>query len=229
MIIQTWGDALGTTFSGFAPAVAQYGAYLLASIIIFAVGWVFGGFIQTVVEKIFKVLKIDSVLRQAGVENALKKGDIKLNSGAFIGGLLKWFIIAIFFLSALQVFQLDEVTSYLGNIVVGFLPRVIVSILIVLASVVIAEAVEKIVVGAASQAHLTSEKALGALSRWAIIVFAVLSALVELSIAAALIQILFIGVVVALSLAFGLAFGLGGRDAASRIIAKTMDDFSKKQ
>lgn len=229
MIIQTWGDALGTTFSGFAPAVAQFGVYLLAAIIIFAVGWVFGSFIGSFVEKIFGILKIDSVLRQAGLESALKKGDIKLNSGAFVGGLLRWFIVALFFLSALQVFHLDEVTSYLGDIVIGFLPRVIVSILIVLVSVIIGEAVQKIVSGAAAQAHLTSAKVLGALTKWAIIVFAVLSALVELSIAAALIQILFIGVVVALSLAFGLAFGLGGRDAASRIIAKAMDDFSKKQ
>jgi Conserved TM helix len=229
MIIQTWGDALGTTFSGFAPAVAQFGAYLLAAIIIFAVGWVFGAFIGNLVEKIFGVLKIDMVLRQAGLEAVLKKGDIKLNSGAFIGGLLKWFIIAIFFLSALQVFHLDDVSAYLGDIVIGFLPRVIVSILIVLVSVIIGETVEKIVSGAAAHAHLTSSKFLGALTKWAIVIFAVLSALVELNIAAALIQILFIGIVVALSLAFGLAFGLGGRDAASKIIAKTMDDFSKRQ
>lgn len=229
MIIQTWGDALGTTFSGFAPVVAQFGAYLLAAVIIFAVGWVFASFVGGLIEKLFKVLKIDTVLRQAGVETALNKGDIKLNSGAFIGGLIKWFVVAVFFLAALQVFHLDEVTSYLGDIVIGYLPRVIIAILILLVSVIIGEFAQKVVSSAAANAHLSSSKLLGTLTKWAIIVFAILSALVQLNIAAALIQILFIGIVVALSLAFGLAFGLGGRDAASRIIDRAMNDFSKRQ
>ena len=39
---------------------------------------------------------------------------------------------------------------------------------------------------------------------------------------------LFIGIVAALALAFGLAFGLGGKDAASRAIEKIETDFTKK-
>ena len=47
--------------------------------------------------------------------------------------------------------------------------------------------------------------------------FAVLVAINQLGIAADLINILFIGFVAALSLAFGLAFGLGGRDVAAQV------------
>ena len=159
----------------------------------------------------------------------MKKGDINLNSGAFVGGLIKWFIIAIFFLSALRVFGLSQVTIYLEDVVLGYLPHVIVSILILLASVIIAEVVQKIVIGAASTAHLQSARALGVLTKWAIIVFAVITALVELNIAATLIQIVFIGLVVALSLGFGLAFGLGGRDAAARAIEKATANISRRQ
>jgi hypothetical protein len=228
-IIETWGDALGTTFSGFAPAFIQFGAYLLAAAIIFAVGWILGSFLGGLVEKLFQTLKIDNVLRQAGVESVLHKGEIKLNSGAFIGGVVRWFIIAVFFLAALKVFNLVEVSVYLENIVVGYLPRVIASILILLVSVIIAEVAKKIVSGAASNAHLTSARLLGALTKWAIIIFAILTALVQLNIAAALVQILFIGIVVALSLAFGLAFGLGGKDVAARILEKSVSDITRRQ
>ncbi len=228
-IIQTWGDALGTTFSGFAPAFIQFGAYLLAAIIIFAVGWVLGAFLGGLIEKLFQTLKVDNVLRQAGVESALHKGDIKLNSGAFVGGLVRWFIIAVFFLAALRVFGLVEVTAYLETIVVGYLPRVIAAILILLVSVIIGEFAKKVVSGAAANAHLTSARLLGALTKWAIVIFAVLTALVQLNIAAALVQILFIGIVVALSLAFGLAFGLGGKEVAARILEKTVSDVTRRQ
>lgn len=228
-IIQTWGDALNTTFSGFAPAFIQFGVYLLAAIIIFAVGWILGSFLGGLIEKLFVTLKIDGILRQAGIESALNKGDIRLNSGAFVGGLVRWFVIAVFFLAALKVFGLVEVTTYLEQIVVGYLPRVIASILILLVSVIIGETAKKIVSGAAANAHLASARMLGALTKWAIVIFAVLTALVQLDIAAALVQILFIGVVVALSLAFGLAFGLGGRDVAARILERSFNDISKRQ
>lgn len=228
-IIETWGDALGTTFSGFAPAFVQFSAYVVAAIIIFAVGWILGSFLGGLIEKLFQTLKIDSILRQAGIESALHKGDIKLNSGAFMGGLVRWFIIAVFFLSALKVFGLIEVTSYLETIVVGYLPRVIASILILLVSVIIGEVAKKVVSSAAANAHLTSSKLLGSITKWAIIIFAVLTALVQLNIAAALVQILFIGIVVAFSLAFGLAFGLGGRDVAARMLERVVSDISKRQ
>jgi hypothetical protein len=227
-IIETWGDALGTTFSGFAPAFIQFGAYLLAAAIIFAVGWILGAFLGGLVDKLFQTLKIDNVLKQAGIESALSKSDIKLNSGAFIGGLVRWFIIAVFFLAALKVFGLVEVTTYLETIVVGYLPRVIASILILLVSVIIGEVAKKVVSGAAANAHLTSAKLLGSLTKWAIVIFAVLTALVQLNIAAALVQILFIGIVVALSLAFGLAFGLGGKEVAARILEKATSDILKR-
>ncbi len=228
-IIQTWGDALGTTFSGFAPAFIQFGAYLLAAAIIFAVGWILGSFLGGLVDKLFQTLKIDNVLKQAGIESALNKGDIKLNSGAFVGGLVRWFIIAVFFLAALKVFGLVEVTTYLETIVVGYLPRVIASILILLVSVIIGEVAKKVVSGAAANAHLTSARLLGSLTKWAIVIFAVLTALVQLNIAAALVQILFIGIVVAISLAFGLAFGLGGKEVAARLLEKATSDILKKQ
>lgn len=228
-IIQTWGDAIGSTVSGFGPAFIQFGAYLLAALIIFAVGWIFGAFLGGLIEKLFQTLKIDSILKQAGVESALEKGDIKLNSGAFVGGIVRWFIVAVFFLAALKVFGLVEVTDYLETIVVGYLPRVIAAILILLVSVIIGEVAGKIVSGAAANAHLASSRFLGAITKWAVVIFAVLTALVQLNIAASLVQILFIGIVVALSLAFGLAFGLGGKEVAARMLEKAVSNLSKKQ
>jgi hypothetical protein len=229
MIIQTWGDALGTTFSGFAPFAIQVVAYLFVALIILAIGWVVGSFLGKIVDKAFKALKVDSVLRQAGVEEMLRKGDVRLDSGVFVGALIKWFVIAIFFLSALRVFGFTQVTAYLEDVVMGYIPHVIVAVLILLVSVVIGEVVQKVVSSASSAAHMASAKLLGAISKWAIIVFAALTALVELNIAAELVQVIFIGVVVALSIAFGLAFGLGGRDAAARFIERASNQLSRRQ
>ena len=53
-----------------------------------------------------------------------------------------------------------------------------------------------------------------------------MAALDQLQVASSFIQTLFTGVVIALSLAFGLAFGLGGKEAASRTIEKIRSEIA---
>ena len=67
-------------------------------------------------------------------------------------------------------------------------------------------------------AGVKSANLLGSVTKWAIWIFAVLMALFQLNIGGPLIQALFNGFVVALSLAFGLSFGLGGQQAAAGFI-----------
>jgi hypothetical protein len=69
----------------------------------------------------------------------------------------------------------------------------------------------------------------GTVAKWAIWITAIMAALTQLGIATSLLQTLFAGVVIALSLAFGLAFGLGGRDAAARTIEKIRSDIAHHQ
>ena len=73
---------------------------------------------------------------------------------------------------------------------------------------------------AAQAAEFAAADMVSMVTRYAIIVFAVLAALTQLEIAPELVEILFMGIVFAVSLAAGLAFGLGGRDAAARYLDK---------
>ncbi len=227
-MFQTWGDALGSAYVGVGPAFAQFGLRLLFSIVIFIAGWAAGALAGKIIEKIFHTVKIDNVLSQLGLDRALQRGGFKLNSGAFVGGVVKWFIIILFLIAVFQVLGLSSVTGFMQAIVVQYLPQVIIAILILLVSAVVAEALQKVVVGAAAAAHVRQAKALGRITKWAILVFAILAALVQLGIAASLVQTLFMGVIIAFALAFGLAFGLGSRDAAGRIVEGILRDFSDR-
>ena len=128
--------------------------------------------------------------------------------------------IIVFLVASLDVLGLTQVNQFLQNVVLSYLPQVIVAIFILLLAVVIAEAMQKIVVGSAKAANIKSANFLGTTTKWAIWVFAILTTMIQLGIAVSFIQTLFTGVIIAFSLAIGLSFGLGGQEAASRYIEK---------
>ena len=94
------------------------------------------------------------------------------------------------------------------------------------ATSVVAEVVKGIVSGSARAAGAHAANLAGAVAKWAIWVFAIMAALDQLQVASTFIQTLFTGVVIALSLAFGLAFGLGGKESASRTIERIRSEIA---
>jgi len=213
-------DTLRASFADLAPVVLSIAARLVVALAIFIIGWIIGMFVASIIEKIFKKINVDSALRKAGVETALQRGGMALNSGYFVGGLLKWFIIVVFLISSFQILGLVQVTYFLQQVVIGYLPQVIIAVLILMVAVVIGDIVQRIVRASAGAAGVRSSHLLGAIAKWVIWIFALLTVLLQLGIGADLIRILFTGIVVAGAIAFGIAFGLGGQTHASELITK---------
>lgn len=225
MFLTEWANVLNASFQGLFYGLVAFIPNLLAALIIFIIGWLIGSGLARVVEQVIGALKVDNALRAAGVERVVERAGWKMNAGAFLGTLVKWFFIIVFLVAALEVLGLTQVTAFLTTVVLGYLPQVIVAVLILLVAAVVAETAQRVVRGAAAAAHMKSANFLGAIARWAIWVFAILAALDQLGISP-FIQTLFTGLVVALALAFGLAFGLGGQQAAARYLdrlGKEMD------
>lgn len=220
MFINNWADVLQQSFYGLFYGAVAFLPNLLIALVIFILGWIIGAGLGRLVAQVVNAAKVDQALRSAGVESFVERAGMRLNSGAFLGGLVKWFFIIVFLIAALDVLHLTEVTIFLRTVVLGYLPNVIVAVLILLVAAVLADVVQRVVAGSAAAANLRSANLLGSLARWAIWIFAILAALNQLHIASDFIQPLFTGFVVALALAFGLSFGLGGQQAAARIIER---------
>jgi hypothetical protein len=218
MFLTTWAQVLQASFETLLFGLVNFLPNLVVAIIIFVIGWLIGIGLGRVVEQVIAALRIDQALKAAGVDTVVERAGFRLNSGAFLGALVKWFFIVVFLVAALDVLHLTVVTLFLRDVVLSYLPLVISAVLILLVAAVLAQAAERVVSGSARAAHLSSANLLGAVARWAIWIFAILAALDQLQVAPAFVQTLFTGIVVALALAIGLAFGLGGQQAASRAI-----------
>ena len=212
------------SFNELWTGVASFAPRLVAAVVIFVVGWVIAHALGKVVEQILRSLKIDKALQSLGVEEPIERAGIKLDVGVFIGALVKWFVIVVFLTATVDVLGLTQVTDFLKDDVLGYLPNVFVAAMILVVAALIADAVGKLVTGSAKAANLPSSGFLGGVSRWAIWVFAILAALYQLGIAGPMVQTLFIGIVGALALGLGLAFGLGGKDAAAKYLERLRQD-----
>ena len=228
MILQNWGSVLSQSFINLWVGFMSFVPALVIAIIIFVIGWVVGASLSKVIEQLFKLAKIDKALEAAGVDDVVKKGGFVLNSGKFIGELVRWFVVVAFLIASFEILGLSQVNDFLKNVVLGYLPSVIAAVLILMVAAVLAEAVRKTVIAGIQAAGVTSANFLGSVAKWAIWIVAIFAALTQLGIAPAVLQTLFTGIVIALSLALGLSFGLGGQDAAARSIENIRNEVSKR-
>ena len=214
-MFQSWGGVLETSFQGLWSGILLFIPNLIVALIILALGWMIGALVGKSITKFF-----ETVVQRAGLE---------LKASHFVGWLLKTSIIIIFLIASFDVLGLVQVTQFLSQVVLGYLPQLVVAVLILLVGVVLGDALEKVVVASSRTAGLTSSAILGKVSKWAIWIFSILVALSQMGIAGAFIQTLFTGLVVAVSLALGLAFGLGGQEAAADAIRKVREEIKERK
>lgn len=219
---------LAGTFESLWVDVVNIIPNLLVAIALILLGWIVGAGVGKLVAQVISTLKVDSVLRSAGVEKLVERSGYKLSAGGFLGALVKWFIIIVFLVAALDVLHLDQANVFLREVVLSYLPQVIVAVLILLIAALVAEFVKNLVVASAKAAEVGSPYLLGSVAHWSIWIFAILAALNQLNVASAFVQTLFTGIVVAISLALGLSFGLGGKDAAARYIERVSSELGRK-
>lgn len=227
--MQTWGDVLVYSFQQLWSGAIGFLPKLIVALIIFIAGWIIAVALGRLISQIIKALKLDKALQAIGADSTLTKAGFKLDSGAFIGGLVKWFFIIVFLVAAVDVLGLSQVNIFLREVVLLYLPNVIIASLILVVAAFIAEAAKRVAVGSAKAADVPSANMIGGVVKWAIWIFAILAALYQLGIAGVFAQTIFTGFVAMLAIAGGLAFGLGGKDAAARYVERLREDIANRK
>ena len=207
-------------------AIAYSLPRIVLAIVVFLIGWIVAHLVYKGVVKLIKSFKIDQALEPTGLSTAFRRAGHPLNVGKVIGFLVKWFIIIAFVVLALDLLELNSIKQLLMGIV-SYIPQVILAAFVLFIGFIVADFVKKLVAGSSKLLNFRSSAMLGSITRIAILVFTILIVLNMLGIGDEIVNTLFIGVVSMLSLAGGLAFGLGGRDAAARAIEKAKNEMHR--
>ena len=169
-------------------------------------------------------IRLNQLLKRMGLEEALLKIDTRLNAPRFFGTLVKWFFIIVFLMVSSEILGLSQFSQFLER-VIGYFPNIFISCLIFLVAAFLVDFSQKIVVGTLEKEKITYSRFVGKWISWVIWLFAILAILYQLQITSPLILAIFIGMVTTVSLTLGIAFGLGGKDLAAKILKELEDKF----
>lgn len=227
MFVQNWADVILFSVQNLWQGFVSFLPSLIGALVILFVGLVIAAGLGKIVEKLVDALRIDRLLEQLGLGKILERADVRLHSGRFVGILIQWFFIIVTLLAVSDILKLEAFSNFLSEVLL-YVPNIVIAVLIMLAGVVIAAFLAKLVRASVLAAKLHAAHFLGALTKWSILVFAFLAALAQLGVAGALINTLIMGFVAMIAIAGGLAFGLGGKDAAAAWLEKIHGEISHR-
>ena len=202
---------------------------IAVAIILVLVGIVLARWIKGVIVSLLDSIGINALFGKMGVRSSTAS----LPSFAdIIGTIVQVVVILLFTVEALQILNLHFMVT-LATGIFAYLPMVLAAIVILAVGFWLASLAEKFV-GSVMTTKSGSPHVLRYVAKYAILAFAFFMALSQLGIAPAIINAAFILILGGVALAFGLAFGLGGREHASRYLSKMESslqdaDVSKEQ
>jgi len=196
---------------------------LIGALFIFIIGWLFASFIGRLIAEILKKLQFNKLFEKSGWKEALNKAEFKVNPAEFLGSVFKWILVIVFLLASVDILGFRQFAVFLTSII-AWLPNLMVAILIFVVAVILTDILEKLIKASVKKMGIGYVGLIGTAARWSIYIFALLAILDQLGVATTIVDALVTGFVGMIAIAFGLAFGLGGKDAASNLI----EDFKRK-
>ena len=200
----------------------QVGAFmprLALAIAVLFVGWLVAKAFRFSVVKALRALNFHVLTERAGIDGFLQQGGTEKDTTELFGWIAYALVILASLIIAFNSLGLTQVTDLLGRVLL-FVPRLLVALLVVVFGSYFARFAGNAVQSYCRGAEISDGELLGRVMQYGVMVFVVLLAVDHLDIGGGLIQqtflILLAGIVVALSL----AFGIGGRERAAEQIER---------
>ncbi len=223
-----WGTLIVEPVREMLTRILAYLPVLLGALVILIVGWLVAKTIKWAVDALLKAVRFDSLADKAGITDVLRKGNLKITAREVVSGLVYWLAIIMVLVMVVNALGLPKASDILSSLF-AYIPQVIAALFVLVVAMFLASFVSGIVRIAAANAKLPRPELLAGITRWAIIIFAATIALSQLGIAPLLVTTTFNIILGGIVLALALAFGLGGKDTATRYLDELKKNRASKQ
>ena len=209
-------------WDAFITKIAVFLPNLFFAIAIILLGWVICNVIKRVVVRVLKICQFDVLAERAGIKQILDRGGISQTASDILGLLVFWFLFLIAIVTTLETLNLSGATDTLHTIYL-YIPKIVAALVTLILGLYFANFLESVTRTSCANAELEQAASIGKAAYIATAIFVVAGIFEILDIASEIVIWAFILVFGAICLALALAFGLGGREVASRFLEKWLE------
>ena len=219
-------DIFVASLASFWTQTAAFVPQLLAAMLLLLLGWLLAKVVRRGVIRLLNLLKFDKATEKSGLESFLRQGDLELSVTTLLGNLAYWLIILVMIVTVANSLGLHMVAD-LFNKVVFYIPNVIVAILVLVFGTILARFINRLVFAWLNNLEFSGALIVSTFSEYAMLVFVFFMTLEQLQIASEMLTAAFIIAFGAVGLAFAIAFGLGARDWAAKVVEHLLNGKKK--
>lgn len=215
--ITDWGAAVMTSLTAALSLFLAAIPRIVGFLVILIIGWIISGLLASGVAALLRAIRFNTLAQNAGIQGFVNNMGIKKDASGFLADIVKWFVRLLVLVVAFDALGLPAVSAVLQQFLL-WIPNLVVAIVILVLTGLAANALGDLVRGSTAQAGFENPDLLETITRVAVWAFGIVIAVNQIGVAQTLVNTLFMGFIGALALAAGLAFGLGGRETAGRIV-----------
>jgi len=212
-----WGEAIRASLAGALALLLAGIPRIIGFLLILLIGWFISGLLARAVAGLLRVIRFNDLAQRAGIADFVRQAGIQRDAAGVMADIVMWFVRIITLIVAFDALGLPAVSQVLQQFLL-WIPNLVVALVILVIAGLAANTAARLVRGATAEAGFTNPDLLSSIARIAVWGFGIIIAVNQIGIAQTLVNTLFFGLVGALTLALGLAFGLGGRDTAGEIV-----------
>lgn len=212
-------DLLFEPLQGLLRHAGEFLPRLALAALVLVAGWLVAKVVRVAVVRGLRAINFNVLTERAGMDGFLKQGGIESDTTDIFGVLVYWLIVLATLVIAFNGLGLTYITDLLGKVVL-FLPRVIVALLILAFGAYFAGFIGHAVTAYCRNVGVADADLLGRIAQYALIVFVVLIALDQTNVGGDIVRQTFLILLAGTVFGLSLAFGLGGRRWAARLLER---------
>ena len=216
-VITDWGAAVMTSLTAALSLFLAAIPRVIGFLVILVIGWLIAGVLAAAVAALLRAVRFNDLAQRSGLAGFVHNMGVRTDPAGVLADIVKWFVRLIVLVVAFDALGLPAVSSILQQFLL-WIPNLVVAVVVLVIAGLAANALGDLIRGSAAQAGFDNPDLFATIARVAIWGFGIVIAVNQIGIAQTLVNTLFMGLVGALALAIGLAFGLGGRDTAGQIV-----------
>ena len=216
--VNTWNDAVQTSFAKAFAQIAEFGPKVLAMVVILVIGYFVAKLLDRLATALCQSVGLQTGAERTGLVDSMKQVGITSSAPALVGRIVFWVTLSVFLTAAFNNLGLPEVSAAVDGLI-AYVPKILIATVIIVVGLLVATFIRGVVATSADRVGVSYAEHLANGAYYILALMTFLAAAEKLDINFKLFEQMILIAFSALALGFGLALGLGGKEVMGGILA----------